>query len=323
LKAFVDGVTVKRFEEAARNGEIAQLRTMLKQRPELVNSSALRYAVLRRDHEMVTVLMEHGADARTGVYPHRDATTPLVIATDRGYGEIVAMIKEAEQRRREISSGSGGTADPAELSRAIASGENDRAISLLESDPSLIQARLLRHERTPLHVAAARLNVKMVDWLIQRGADVNAKGRNWTQQTPLDSAAHSLDASRSAEFADVANRLARAGAAMTPWAAVALGDTGWLMARHAQGTLFNPIEGSGGMLRIAGQQSMIRSPWTSVENGWKWRAPRKRTPLQFSIRRSAEQLTISRGSAYFAERSKRSRFMTLLHAATKSFTNFS
>ena len=49
LRAFVEGVTVKRFEEAARNGDIAQLRAMLKQRPELVNSAALRHAVLRRD----------------------------------------------------------------------------------------------------------------------------------------------------------------------------------------------------------------------------------------------------------------------------------
>jgi len=53
LKAFVDGVTVKRFEEAARNGDLAQLRAMLQQRPELVNSAALRHAVLRRDDAMV------------------------------------------------------------------------------------------------------------------------------------------------------------------------------------------------------------------------------------------------------------------------------
>ena len=36
LKAYVDGVTVKRFEEAARNGDFARLRAMLRQRPELV-----------------------------------------------------------------------------------------------------------------------------------------------------------------------------------------------------------------------------------------------------------------------------------------------
>src|SRR6185436_11152631 len=118
------------------------LHAMLKQRPELVNSAALRYAVLRRDDTMVRMLMEHGANARTGVYPHRDATTPLVIATDREYDEIVAIIKEAERRRREISSGSAGAPDPEELFHVIASGENETAIELLESRPSLIQARL-------------------------------------------------------------------------------------------------------------------------------------------------------------------------------------
>ena len=250
LRAFVDGVTVKRFEEAARNGDIAQLRAMLKQRSELVNSAALRHAVLRRDDAIVRVLMEHGSNARAGVYPHRDATTPLVIAEDRGYDEIVAIIKEAERRRRETKSGGNGGPDPEEMFRAIASGENDRAVSLLESDPSLIQARLLPHGWTALNVAAAGLNVNMVDWLVQHGADVNAKGRNWTEQTPLDCAAHS-DTNKSAEFANVANRLVRAGAGMTPWAAVALGDAGWLRARHAQGSLSNPIEGNGGMLTIA------------------------------------------------------------------------
>ena len=249
LRAYVDGITVKRFEEAARNGDIAQIRAMLKQRPELVNSGALRHAVLRRDDAMVRVLMEHGANTRTGVYPHRDATTPLVIAADRGYDEIVAMIKEAELRRRESHSGVDGAADPEELFRAIASKENDRAICLLEADPSLLRARLPHHGWTPLHVAAGRLNVKMVDWLVQRGADVNAKGRDWTEQTPLDSAAH-WDVSHRAEFANVAKRLLRA-AEMTPWAAVALGDAGWLRARHAEGSLINPIEGTGGMLRIA------------------------------------------------------------------------
>ena len=48
-----------------------------------------------------------------------------------------------------------------------------------------MQARLMHHGWTPLHVAAAKLNVKMVDWLMQRGADVNAMGRIWTEQTPV------------------------------------------------------------------------------------------------------------------------------------------
>jgi hypothetical protein len=188
------------------------------------------------------------------------------MAADRGYDEIVAVIKEAERRRRETNGGGTEVSDPEELFRAIASGENDRAVSLLESNPSLIRARLLPHEWTPLHVAAARLNAPLVEWLLQRGADANAKGRNWTEQTPLDGAAHSSDANKSAEFADVANRLLRASAEMTPWAAVALGNAGWLRARHAQGSLINPIEGTGGMLRIAatcnrGYSAMAARSW--------------------------------------------------------------
>jgi hypothetical protein len=49
--------------------------------------------------------MEHGADAHSGVYPVRDATSPLTIATERGYDEIVAIIRGEEQRRREKKSG--------------------------------------------------------------------------------------------------------------------------------------------------------------------------------------------------------------------------
>jgi len=250
LKAFVDGVTVRRFEDAARRGELDEVRAMLKQRPELVRSAALRYAVLRRDAAMVQVLMERGANARTGVYPHRDATTPLAIATDRGYEEIVATIQEAEQRQREAGGGS-GFSDPDELFRAIAAGKNDRAVELLEREPRLIRARTLQQGWTPLHVAAARLNAAIVDWLVQRGAEVNAKGRNWTEQTPLDCAAHASDAEAGAAFGEVASRLLRAGAEITPWAAAALGDGEWLQARHGQGALSNPIEGNGGMLRVA------------------------------------------------------------------------
>lgn len=245
LKAFVDGVNVKQFEQAAQNGDIAQMHAMLKQRPELVNSAALRHAVLRRDPAIVSLLLEHGANPNNGVYPHRDATTPLAIATDRGYNEILDLFHSARQAQ------TGGAPDPEQLCRAIAIHDNPRALALLASDPSLIHARVLPHGWTPLHIAAARRNLQMIEWLLQHGADANAKGRNWTRQTPLDTAAHATDAEHHAEFAPIADRLLQAGAAMTPWAAVALSDAAWLRAQHAQGALTNPIEGNGGMLRIA------------------------------------------------------------------------
>jgi hypothetical protein len=53
---------------------------------------ALHYAVLDRSAGMTRVLMRHGADARAGIYPHREATTPLTLAEERGYDDIVAII---------------------------------------------------------------------------------------------------------------------------------------------------------------------------------------------------------------------------------------
>ena len=43
--------------------------------------------------------MRHGADAHLGIYPHRVPTTAMNIATERGYDEIAAIIRESEAAR--------------------------------------------------------------------------------------------------------------------------------------------------------------------------------------------------------------------------------
>jgi hypothetical protein len=92
LKAYVEGATAQRFIADVRAFDLPQIRVMLQARPEL-SGSGLHVAVVERAPELVRVLMQHGADARVGVYPHRDATSPLTIATERGYDEIVTIIR--------------------------------------------------------------------------------------------------------------------------------------------------------------------------------------------------------------------------------------
>ena len=85
LRAYVDGATVARLADAVRARDAAHVSAMLKLRPELVNMelaenderSALHIAVLDRSSEMVRLLIRSGANARKGVYPHRDATAAL------------------------------------------------------------------------------------------------------------------------------------------------------------------------------------------------------------------------------------------------------
>jgi hypothetical protein len=77
LKAYVDGVTIKRLAEAVCAGDLAKVRAMLNARPELVRMDmaenddrrALHYAVVNRTPELSRRLMRHGADARKGIYP--------------------------------------------------------------------------------------------------------------------------------------------------------------------------------------------------------------------------------------------------------------
>lgn len=199
LKAYVDGVTVRRLSDAVRAGDLVQVRALLKARPELVNMDmahnnehrALHYAVLGRAPEIVRVLMEHGADARKGIYPHRDATSALTIATERGYDEIVAIIQEEEQRGREAS-------------QAIATLEGSAGLlstAVKQNQPEML-ARLLDlgldpDERTrvdgldevvfswgaPLWHCAASGKHAMAEMLLNRGADPNAQV--YASGTPL------------------------------------------------------------------------------------------------------------------------------------------
>jgi ankyrin repeat protein len=220
LKAFVDGAAVHQLRDAIVADDLPRVRAMLKVRPELAHASIelqmLHYAVFNRSPEMVRLLMRHGAPARHGVYPHRDATTPLAIAAARGYDDVVAVIDEEERR-------------------------------LVEKTDSVVEAP--GSGITPLHEAARRLDVGQVTALLESGAD--SRARDVRDHVPLDWAAYSSAPGSLERFEKIARLLMARGSALTAPAAVVLGDVAWLRARHAEGSLANPIEDSGGLLRIA------------------------------------------------------------------------
>ncbi len=159
----VDTVSVTEFIHAVVGGDVDNVATMLRQRPELVRLDsagnderrALHYAVMGRDVEMVAVLMRAGADARTGIWPFRGATDAHTLARDRGFDDVVAAIEAEEQRRREAMScpSSNVTSVQEEIKQAIRRAENPEAIRLLEADESRLGACDLEGG-SPLHAAA-------------------------------------------------------------------------------------------------------------------------------------------------------------------------
>ncbi|HET9270343.1 MAG TPA: ankyrin repeat domain-containing protein, partial [Vicinamibacterales bacterium] len=236
LKVFVDGATVSRLMEAVRAGDTARVDAMLRARPELVNMDtggdehrALHYAVLRRDTGMVRLLMDHGADARIGIYPHRVPTTALAIATERDYDDVVAIIQEAEAARTHVARHYRGhePALPRALRDAIDGGDERAVIEFLESYPPLRANPALVTASGPdgitlLHLAAARLMPRLAAWLLARGADVHR--RSGPGFTPIDMLGRWPIAHPHDRLQEISQLLLRHGAERTAFWAVAMND---------------------------------------------------------------------------------------------------
>jgi ankyrin repeat protein len=262
LKAFVDGANIASLAEAVQAGDAARVRVLLNARPELVamdmagndEHRVLHYAVLRRDAAMVKLLMEAGADARKGIYPHRDATSAFAIAKDREYTDIVGIIEEEEQLRRAEMSCPNATISPIQnqINQAISKADNAAAIRLLQADGSLVQA-CDRDGGTPLHVAAQAANEEMVLWLLNRRAQV--RKQDLRGLTPLDRAALAADPRNEGakRFPTVAKLLLEHGAEVTIRAAVALADTKRVreLVTENPGVLREIHWTSGGLLSLA------------------------------------------------------------------------
>ena len=271
LKAFVDGVNVEQLADAVKVGDAARVSALLRARPELIGMDlnagnehrALHYAVLCRDAAMTRLLMEAGADARKGIYPHRDATTAFAIAKERGYDDIVSVIEEVENERRRELSCPNATVSPAQDQIAVAIRAEDRetAIRLIEEDPSLIHT-CDRDGATPLHIAAEEADGQMVQWLLDRGAKPNKRDRE--DRTPLDRAALAADPRNNAAeaFPGIARLLLDRGAELTLAGAVALGDQAPVRRFiEADASVLRNIRSGGGLLSLAvnhGQIDIVR-----------------------------------------------------------------
>jgi ankyrin repeat protein len=243
-----------------KTSNLKQVQSMLASRPELIGMDmaennehrALHYAVLHRDVPMVRLLMQAGADARKGIWPHRDATSALTIARDREYPEVIAVIEEEERRRREELSCPNATVSPAQdqINAAIGHNDSETAMRLLDSDRSLIHA-CDRNGATPLHIAAEQTNADLVSWLLEGGAGVGKQDLNGL--TALDRAALAADPRNQSaqQFPAIARLLMEHGADLTIHAAVALGDQPHIRELiHAAPDLLRQIGSDGGSLLL-------------------------------------------------------------------------
>ncbi|MDE0220065.1 MAG: ankyrin repeat domain-containing protein [Spirochaetaceae bacterium] len=251
-----DRPSAERFFRAAEQGDLPALRELVAARPDLVRldraeddeHTALHYAVLNRDLACTRFLLEAGADPHNGIYPHRDATSPLTLAEDRGYGDVAALIRD-ELDRRAAQAG----ADPErgdELFDLIRDGDLGHVERLLDADPQRIAA-VDAQGRKPLHAAAAQADLPLVRFLAAR--DERPSQPDAAGLTPLDCAVLSFgwtQRERAPAARAAAQVLLDAGAEQTPRGAAALGDLAFLRPIPTE-RLQQATGNSGGVLTVA------------------------------------------------------------------------
>ena len=186
LKAAVDGVTAARLHEAVESGDLTTARELLTRRPEIVDLGrgemrAVHMAVLKRDLEMTSLLLEFGADPDGGIWPKRDATSPYILARERGYDEIADVLRAAREKR-----GARGPNGPTEAVRkcqqAFQSGSEEAIVAVFDQHPELAEM-CPADGRTMLH-QAGRTGRAAVDEMAAR----SRRGRQPELPPRLDSA---------------------------------------------------------------------------------------------------------------------------------------
>lgn len=118
---------------AAKTGDLPRLSAILADNPHLAQVDmapdnehrALHYVVLGRHPEAVRLLLQAGADPRQGIHPHREATSPFTLAEERGYDEIVAILRAAEATAKDRSRNPGDTPQEAPWGHTAPGGSSD------------------------------------------------------------------------------------------------------------------------------------------------------------------------------------------------------
>lgn len=143
--------------------------------------TALHRAAVGDNAESARILIAHGADVEA-VSEQQDSR-PLHLAADAGSIKVLALLVQAGA---DIEATDGLDRRP--LGRAAAAGQTEAVEALLNSGAG-IEARGGQSHRTPLIEAAYNGRLDVARFLVQRGADVNArddrgKSALWMASTP-------------------------------------------------------------------------------------------------------------------------------------------
>ena len=154
---------------ACMAGDLSVVERLLKQDPSLVRCqysyrTPLYFAVRENRVEVASYLLDHGADPLSLAV--NDSL--LEIARDRGYPEMENLLEN------KIAKLHGASAKGEPIAAAIRERDLAKVRALLEASPGLLHAGDMRSNQ-PIHWAVMTRQLSVIDELLSRGADINAR----------------------------------------------------------------------------------------------------------------------------------------------------
>jgi len=184
---FLTGCAKSVIRQAVLAGDIKAVEKILQAHPERVNErdtrgdALLDLAVRKGDQQMTIILLQYGADIEA---KDSRGETPIEIAAFEGYAPIMRTLMGKGAKIK----------DPGMLLRLAAwNGHVEVAQLLLDRGTKInvsAEAKQGGERSTPLHAAVVANRPDMVEFLIERGADVNATDS--VGRAPLHLAAESI-----------------------------------------------------------------------------------------------------------------------------------
>ena len=230
---------------ACERGDLDEVRRILSESPELAHQDAkdndehqpLHYAVYGNQLEVVQLLLEADADPLKGIYPHREATSPRAMAFDRGHTAVVEAIDA------HLAASRGASDAGRDLCDAAGAGDLGRVQAMLDEDAALLEARDNRGH-PPLVRSVMGGHVGLVEWLLDRGADVEAEGANGRPLRAALNHGWKVPDDEYPNYTAIAHLLVDQGARVDLWAAAGLGDLDKVRQRLQAGD--DSLDGKGG-----------------------------------------------------------------------------
>ena len=161
------GVDVWAMLYASITGDLETIKTLVARDPSLVECeyeyfNPIHFAVRENQRAVVDFVLERGANS---AYEAGDSL--LGTARERGYTELAALFESKLKERYHV------VPEGADVAAAIKARDLAQVRTLLEKQPELIHAADERGNQ-PIHWAAMTRQIALIDFLLERGADINA-----------------------------------------------------------------------------------------------------------------------------------------------------